>query len=123
MKRADPSTLSTQDLVARFVDIAVQQDRQLDRDDVAKFNKLYHQMAKIVQELKARPGDQRRALIALYDHPNIQVRMTAAVNSLALNYDAARRVLEAVAGSRHFPHAGDAGMTLDALDRGIFKPT
>jgi len=122
MKRSDLSELSIHDLVARFVDIAVQQDRQLDRDDAARFNKLYRQMAKIVQELKSRPGDRRHALIALYDHPNIQVRMKAAVNSLALNYDAARRVLETIAGSNHFPHAGHAGMTLDALDRGVFKP-
>jgi hypothetical protein len=32
-------------------------------------------------------------------------------------------MLEAIANSRKYPQAGDAGMTLDALDRGIFKPS
>ena len=35
----------------------------------------------------------------------------------------ARRKLEAIADSQWFPQAGDAGMSLLNLDRGIFKPT
>jgi hypothetical protein len=43
--------------------------------------------------------------------------------TLALAPEVARRALEALAASREYPQAGDAGMTLDALDDGIFKPS
>src|SRR3954468_9114167 len=99
MNQIDLHTLSTNQLVERFTDIGLQKYQQLLRNDVTKFNKLYDQMAAIVQELRSRPDDERRALIALYVHPNFQVRMKAAVNSLALNYDAARHVLEEIASS------------------------
>jgi hypothetical protein len=32
-------------------------------------------------------------------------------------------MLEFIADSREYPPAGDAGMTLDDLDSGVFKPT
>ncbi len=35
----------------------------------------------------------------------------------------ARAQLEAIAASKWFPQAGDAGMSLSNLDNGIFKPT
>jgi uncharacterized protein DUF2019 len=73
-------------------------------------------------ELKRRPGDQRRALLPLYDHPNIEVRLRAAKRTLAVAPVEARRMIESIAASRWFPHAGDAGMCLELLDRGIFVP-
>jgi len=42
---------------------------------------------------------------------------------LALYPDEARATLVAISKSKHFPHAGDAGMCLWALDEGIFKPS
>jgi hypothetical protein len=80
-------------------------------------------MDAIEEELKVRPGDQRRALIPLYNHPNVQVRLKSAIATLALAPDAARRQIQDIADSRDYPQAGDAGMTLDCLDRGIFRPT
>src|SRR5262249_46404110 len=68
-------------------------------------------------------GDQRRALLPLYDHPNAQVRLKAVKATLAVAPERARRMLEIIADSREYPQAGDAGMTIDALDQGIFKPT
>jgi len=50
-------------------------------------------------------------------------RLNSMKATLALAPDAARRALEALAASREFPQAGDAGMSLINLDRGIFKPT
>ena len=32
-------------------------------------------------------------------------------------------MLETIAESREFPQAGEAGMSIDNLDAGIFKPT
>jgi Domain of unknown function (DUF2019) len=59
----------------------------------------------------------------LYDFPNLQVRLKAAIATLAIAADAARHVIQTIADSRHYPQAADAGMTLVNLDRGIFKPS
>jgi hypothetical protein len=32
-------------------------------------------------------------------------------------------MLELIADSREYPQAGEAGMTIDNLDSGVFKPT
>jgi hypothetical protein len=116
-------SLTSEKLVGRFVEIGLAQDQALLYDEIAKFNRLFGQKDDVVEELKCRPGDQRRALLALYDHPNLQVRLNAVKNSLALAPEEGRRVLQAIADSREHPQAGDAGMTLWTLDEGIFKPT
>jgi len=122
MKHSQHEQLPAGLLVKRFVDIAVRQYEADLGSDVSMYNKLYKQMEALVEELKLRPGDQRRALMPIYSHPNNHARMKAAVNTLAIDYLAARQVLEDVAASGQYPTAGRAGMTLDALDRGIFKP-
>jgi ParB-like chromosome segregation protein Spo0J len=114
--------LSVQELVARFEIIALAQDRALLYDEIAKFNRLFDEMDAVKQELRSRPGDGRRALVSLYAHPNAQVRLKAAVATLAVEPEAARRELETIAASKEFPQAGDAGMTLSGLDDGTFKP-
>jgi hypothetical protein len=115
--------LSVNGLIDRFVEIGIAQDEALLADDIKGFNKLFDQMQEIVQELRRREGDQRHALLQLYEHPNMQVRLKAIINTLAIAPEAGRTALEAVANSRHFPQAGDAGMSLFSLDEGIFKPT
>jgi hypothetical protein len=123
VKRLTLQDLSVDQLLERFTAIALQQDQALLMDEIARFNKLYDEMDAVKIELKRRPGDQRRALLALYDHPNIQVRLEAAVGTLAVEPAPARELLQTIASSREYPQAGDAGMTLVNLDRGIFKPT
>jgi len=110
-------------LLERFTAIALEQDQALLMDEIARFNKLFDQMDAVKKELRSRSGDQRRALLALYDHPNIQVRLKAAVGTLAVEPESARKLLQTIAESREYPQAADAGMTLGELDRGIFKPT
>lgn len=119
MKRIDEMTV--EQLVERFTAIALAQDDAILMDE--KFNKLFDQMEAVEQELKGRHGDQRRALLRLYDHPNAQVPLTAAKARLAVAPKAAQRLLEMIASIEVGPQKGDAGMTLVALDRGIFKPT
>ena len=80
-------------------------------------------MEVVRDELKRRPGDQRRALLALYQHPNMQVRLKAAVSTLAVSPQPARDVVESIARSRQQPQAGDAGMLLRGLDDGSFVPS
>ena len=123
MKRPRLADMSLEELIESFASIGIAQDEALLDRDTARFNRLFRQMEDVSAELKSRTGDQRRALLALYDHPNIQVRLKAADTTLAVAPEAARQKLEEIATSHEFPQAGDAGMSLWALDEGIFKPT
>ena len=123
MKRINVSKMTVEQLVDCFAAIALDQAEAILMDDNAKFNRLFWQMEAVEGQLKARIGDQRRALLQLYDHPNAQVRLTAAKATLAVAPEAARPLLRALVDSKEFPQAGDAGMSLVNLDRGIFKPT
>ena len=123
MKRIDIPEMTVEQLVERFAAIATDQDEAMRKDDNAKFTRLFWQMEAVEGELKARLGDQRRALLRLYDHPNTQVLLTAAKATLAVAPEAARRLLRTIAESKDYPQAGDAGMSLVNIERGIFKPT
>ena len=123
MTRTELRDISTEDLVDLFLRIALDQDNAIRRDDNAAFNRLFDQMDAVKEELKKRPGDQRRALMRLYTHPNVQVRLKSAIATLAIVPEKARSLLQVIADSRDYPQAGDAGMTLYSLEQGIFKPT
>jgi hypothetical protein len=122
MKRVKLSNLSVEQLVNLFVELSVEQDMALLSNAQAKVNRLYWKIDAINNELKSRPGDQRLALLPLYDHKNMQVRLKAVYATMALVPKAARSRLEAIAASGWMPQAGDAGMSLINLDRGIYKP-
>ncbi len=122
MKRSGFSSLSVDKLVECFIEITLAQDEALLMDDYSRFNRLFAQMEAVKAELKGRPGDGRRALLRLFDHPNAQVRLKAAKATLAIDPQGARNVLEMIAKSQDYPQAGEAGMSLWNLDRGIFKP-
>ncbi len=123
MKERNVNILTIEQLVARFVDIALAQDNAMLHDQTAKFNRLYGEMDRVDNELRARGTEARLALVALYDHPNPQVRLKSAVRTLGIAPAEARRVLEAIEASGELPQALDAGMSLWNLDRGVFKPT
>jgi hypothetical protein len=123
VKSANLQELSVEELVERFVAIGLAQEQADLYDDIGEFNRLFKKMQEVVQELRSRPGDARHALLSLYDHPNLQVRLKAVKNSLALAPNEGRRVLQAIADSHDYPYAGEAGMSLWAIDEGIFKPT
>src|SRR4051794_26281101 len=122
MTTASLDRARVQELVARFVSIGLAQYGALYVADTKKYNRLYREMEDIRNELKRREGDQRRALLSLLDHPNLQVRMKAANTLLAISPSLARKALESVRDSGIFPQAMDAGMTLSALENGTFVP-
>jgi len=122
MKKVDLGTMTSKDLVERFTEIVVAQDRALLGDEITKFNDLFRQMMDVANELKGREGDQRRLLLQLFEFPNMQVRLQAAKLTLAVAPVEARRLLQTIADSNWMPQAGDAGMSLSNLDRGVFKP-
>jgi Domain of unknown function (DUF2019) len=121
MKRHKQDMTANQ-LVERFTGIGIEQDQALLRRQHAKFNGLFDEMVAIEDELKRRDGDQRRQLLPPYNHPNAQVRLNAAKATLAVAPEPARRALQTIADSREYPQAGNAGMSLDNLELGIFKP-
>lgn len=122
MKRAKLADMTIADLVERFAQIGVAQDQALLAGETAKFNRLFQQMMDAANELKKREGDQRRLLLELFDFPNMQVRLQAAKLTLAVAPAEARKQLEAIADTHWRPQAGDAGMSLSFLDRGVIKP-
>ncbi len=117
------SCLLDSELFARFEKLCVEQYNALDRQEYAAFNRRYDRIQAIEDELKSRPGDQRRILMTLFGHPNMQVRLTAARANLAVDYPASRREIQDIADSKWGPQCLDAGMTLINLDNGIYRPT
>jgi hypothetical protein len=123
MKRMKLQDMTVDQLVERFTQIGLAQDEAILYSEHAKFNRLYDMMLEVELELKARAGDQRRALLPLYKHPNMQVRVTAATATLAVEPQIARQELVGIASTKLFPQAADASSLVRGLDDGTFKPT
>jgi hypothetical protein len=123
MTQVDFKKMTTGQLVECFVTIALEQDEAELQGDTHKLGPLYWKMEAVEEELKARPDDQRKILISLYEHPNAQVRVKAAKATLAVAPQQARRALERLSKSHEYPQSGEAGMSLWNLDQGIFKPS
>jgi hypothetical protein len=120
--RAILSEMTESELVERFAAICVEQNKALFDDEIAKFNRLYAEMVEVRDVLRTRSGDRRVALLALFNHPDLQVRLQAAKTTLAVEPQAARQMLERIQEWQRQPQAGDAGMCLWNLDRGVFVP-
>ncbi len=91
-------------------------------DDFRAYNATVPRQIALEAELKRREGDQRRALLSLFEHPNMQVRLNAARAARSVAPEAARKMLQEIAASRHLPMSADAGMSIRAWDQGIYKP-
>jgi hypothetical protein len=122
MNHGNLSDMTVEQLVERFAIIALDQHHAIRTDANAEYTRLFWQMEGVEEALKSRAGDQRRALLSLYDHAHAQVRLAAAKATLAVAPEDARKMLQAIQNSREYPQAGDAGMCLYTLDAGIFKP-
>jgi hypothetical protein len=122
MSRTKLDKMTIDQLLERYVEIGVAQDEALLNDAYAKFNRLYDKMCTIEKELVSRGVAARRALMRLYEHPNDQVRLNAAKETLAVEPVAARQVIQEIFDSKCYPQALDAGMTLRGLDDGSYKP-
>jgi Domain of unknown function (DUF2019) len=122
MIQAKLEQMTTDQLVTRFAAIGIAQDQAELMGEIGKFNSLYRQMDATEKELRRRGREARLALLRLYDHPNMQVRLKAAKRTLGVAPEAARKVIQAIYDSKWYPQAGEAGMSLWNLDRGVFKP-
>jgi hypothetical protein len=122
MKPQDLQRQTVPELVNLFANIALAQDEAQFSDDYARYNRLFDRMESVEAELKSRPMDQRLALVGLFDHQNLQFRLAAAKATLAVAPQEARQMLHAIEALGRQPQAGDAGMCLWNLDRGVFVP-
>ena len=123
MKMQALHSWSDDELIARFVDIALAQDHALMDEETETYSRLYQDMQAVRGELRVRPGDRRRVLIQLFDHENPNVRLMAAKSVLALEPERARHVLQDLHDRQVFLYGGSAGMTLWMLDSGRYVPT
>ena len=123
MKRISVGAMTLEQLSDRFVAIALAQDQAILDSEHARYNRLFDEMEVIREELKSRPGDQRRALLPQLKHPNAQVRLKAAITLLAVAPEAARQALEIIHDRKEYPQAADAFGMIRALDRGTFVPS
>jgi hypothetical protein len=79
-------------------------------------------MEDVRRELKGRVGDQRRALLPLLKHANAQVRLKAAITTLAVAPRASRQALQLIWDRNEFPQAADAFGMIRSLDKGTYVP-
>jgi hypothetical protein len=120
MKRISLQDMALDQLVKRFVDIALAEYDAREREDTAKYKRLFDQMTDLMAEFLIRPVQQRRALIALYEHPNPQVRYRAALITHDLAPQAARRVWEIISERNEYPQAVNARGMIRSLDEGPY---
>lgn len=109
-------------LVAQFIEIGIAQYHAMYVIDNAKYNRLFAKMNRVTKELQEMPGDQRRALLPLLSHPNVQVRLATARSLLALHPDLARNALESIRESGIEPQNGEAATAIRRLDEGSYIP-
>ena len=118
MKRQRIQDMTVEQLVTRFTELALIQDRALAYDETAKYNQLFDQLADVMAEFMVRPVEQRQALMALYDHPSTQVRFMAGVATVDFAPEAARLVFELISERNEYPQAADASSFIRHLDEG-----
>ncbi|MDR3516341.1 MAG: DUF2019 domain-containing protein [Azospirillaceae bacterium] len=118
MKKKDLKNVTMDRLVEMFEEIGIAQYEALWDYNTTKFNWLYARMDAIAQELRRRGLEARRALMRLYDHPNVQVRLKAAQRSYGAAPVEARDCLEGIAETEMYPQAADARLSIGNLDEG-----
>lgn len=117
-----PENLTVPEIVEAFVAVSLAQSQAVDEDDHRRYNKLVDDYLALEAELRSRQGDERRALLPLLDHMNVQVRMNAALSTLTVLPEEARETLRLIHARREYPQAADAISMLNALERGIYVP-
>jgi hypothetical protein len=118
MKRQpDLDKWSVEKLVELFITIALEQNKAMFDGNSVKFNRLFDQMEVVKRVFKSREGDQRRALLPLHYHRDVQVRFTAAVATRELAPEASRRVFQSISDRNEYPQAADARGMLAEMDR------
>ena len=114
-------SMITDDLVAAFERICLEQYEAILGGKNQKYNRLFDEVMIIRDELKAR--GERQVLLPLLSHKNRQVRYQAAMATLLVSPASAKQALEKLSHSHEFPQAADASIALDKLADGSFVPS
>ena len=122
MKKPSFQSQSIPELIAAYERIGIEQYDAIEDDKTSLYNKLYKLQRDIMNELIFRGFDARAQITKFLDHPNIQVRVYAAIDSLVVAPEAARAVLQEIRFSRIGPQCIDAGFIIIGLDDGSFIP-
>jgi len=123
MKTPQLRNVPLRKLYERFIFASVDQHKSLVTGDHTHYNRLFEEVVAIEKELKRRGEDERRALVSLFSDPSAQVRLNAAIATLALEPEAARQALQLISDRNEYPQAPYARDMLWALDRGTYKPS
>ena len=91
-------------------------------DDNGRYNRLYDKMKEVERELKQCPGDQRTVLLPLFEHENLQVKLRAALATLAVASKASKAVLQWLSDRNRYPQAADVREILEAVNDGSYVP-
>jgi hypothetical protein len=115
------SSMSIDELVTFFADVCVQQDQAERKSEIAKYNRLFDKMAAAAKELNGRTPDARGALVKLFDHPNDQVRLQAAMAAFDFAPDRATHVFEEISKRGVMPQAANARLALRCIIDGSLR--
>ena len=127
------SEMSDEQLAQAFVEISIKQADSIGLRRARTTNKLFEELRSVAETLRARGLAARTVLVPLLRYSDArssfakelkaQVRLNAAKELLAVVPDEARATLEELVEHGPSFQSGSAGMCLQLLDDGIFKPT
>ena len=122
MKNFDPKTASVDELIARFLELSIEQYEMEMSGHGTRRNRAVRARFAVEDALQERDGDARRLLVRFYEHANVQVQCNAASATLALFPEEARRRLEHIRRWTAGVTKLEAGMRLWAIDTGRYVP-
>jgi Domain of unknown function (DUF2019) len=125
--------MSNEQLANAFVEISIKEADAMGLRKSREVNSLIRQLRAVEETLRSRGLEARKALVPLLGYSDArssfakeleaQVRLNAAKELLAVVPEQARATLEDLAAHGPSAQRGDAGMCLQFLDDGVFKPT
>ncbi|HXP74412.1 MAG TPA: DUF2019 domain-containing protein [Stellaceae bacterium] len=123
MTGSELANLTDADLAKQFREYALEQQTALMDSNTNEYTRLYQKIERIDSELRARGLGARRSLLTLLQDENMRVRYEAACRCLGFAREPAVKALNEIVASHTMPEEGWAGMALENLASGRFKPT
>lgn len=109
-------------LTREFERLALEEYKAVEGNENRKSRALYWKIRAVLDELR-QPQERRGALIPFLQHPNINVRLKAAIALLTIEPDRAWAALAEIKATRHTPFSADAALAFINFENGIFVPT
>jgi hypothetical protein len=122
MRQPDLSGLTDDELVKIFALAAKRRGLAVLDSETRQANKMFDRMRSVDAVLRTRGLEARMRLVPLLDHDDRFIRYYAALYLLAVVPARARAIIEWNHKYWFDALAGDAGMTLQNLDTGIYRP-